>query len=113
MCTMNIAQISSGYTKPIRMQTIDSQEKASLPEERASDIKESLEMAKTIFQGVHFLLQEDMKLFGANSATLPLQVAYACITAFGNQDDVAECEVVLQEMSSSGYHYLVNFTKGD
>lgn len=112
MCTMNIAQLSVGYTKLSRGQAIDTQENAAVVEKPPSDIKEALEMAKKIFQGVHFLLQDDMKLFGANSATLPLRVAYACITAFGNQGDVAECEVVLQEMSSSGYQYLVNFTKG-
>lgn len=111
ICTMNIAHLCSGHKQPCRIQPNVSLDRPP-SDKTTTDIQEALQMAKKVFQGVHFFLQDDMKLFGANSATLPLRVAYDCITAFGNQDDLAECDTVLRDMSSNGYQYLVDFTKG-
>lgn len=66
-----------------------------------------------IMKSVKYLTQEDMKLFGATSLSLPVKVAYEYLQQDGEPESGALCESVVRHIKDKSHFYLADFIQSD
>jgi hypothetical protein len=75
----------------------------------------AIQMSTWIFQSIEYLVQEEMKLFGAISATLPTRIAYQFLryNHFYDYKLISWCERVIDGIRDRGYDYIAQYIVDD
>lgn len=78
---------------------------------KATVFDEVMRLSTLICQGVEFLMQDDMRLFGPSSAILPLRVAFDAFRAgkLQSEQELEWCESILEYTMGKGYHFVAMF----
>lgn len=75
----------------------------------------AIQMSTWIFQSIEYLVQDEMRLFGAISATLPTRIAYQFLryNHFYDQELISWCERVIDGIRGRGYDYIAQYILAD
>ncbi|KAL6702209.1 N-terminal fungal transcription regulatory domain-containing protein [Trichoderma pleuroticola] len=75
----------------------------------------AIQMSTWIFQSIEYLVQDEMRLFGAISATLPTRIAYQFLryNHFYDQELISWCERVIHGIRDRGYDYIAQYILDD
>ncbi|PTB68603.1 N-terminal fungal transcription regulatory domain-containing protein [Trichoderma citrinoviride] len=75
----------------------------------------AIQMSTWIFQSIEYLVQDEMRLFGAISATLPTRIAYQFLryNHFYDQELISWCERVIDGIRDRGYDYIAQYIVDD
>ncbi|KAH8121396.1 hypothetical protein ACSS6W_004536 [Trichoderma asperelloides] len=75
----------------------------------------AIQMSTWIFQSIEYLVQEEMKLFGAISATLPTRIAYQFLrfNHFYDYELISWCEGLIDGIRNRGYDYIAQYIVDD
>ncbi|KAL7795951.1 N-terminal fungal transcription regulatory domain-containing protein [Trichoderma ceciliae] len=75
----------------------------------------AIQMSTWIFQSIEYLVQDEMRLFGAISATLPTRIAYQFLryNHFYDLELISWCERVIDGIRDRGYDYIAQFILDD
>ncbi|KAL6892436.1 N-terminal fungal transcription regulatory domain-containing protein [Trichoderma longibrachiatum] len=75
----------------------------------------AIQMSTWIFQSIEYLVQDEMRLFGAISTTLPTRIAYQFLryNHFYDHELLSWCERVIEGIRDRGYDYIAQYILDD
>ncbi|KAL7808182.1 N-terminal fungal transcription regulatory domain-containing protein [Trichoderma gracile] len=75
----------------------------------------AIQMSTWIFQSIEYLVQDEMRLFGAISTTLPTRIAYQFLryNHFYDRELLSWCERVIDGIRDRGYDYIAQYILDD
>jgi len=71
------------------------------------------EIAISILESVNYLMQDDMKLYGATSLILPLQTAFQHLRSHHPTEKslIEACDNSIDSIEGKGFHYIGHFLR--
>lgn len=75
----------------------------------------AIQMSTWIFQSIEYLVQEEMRLFGAISTALPTRIAYQFLrfNHFYDYELISWCEGLIDGIRNRGYDYIAQYIVDD
>ncbi|KAL6863997.1 N-terminal fungal transcription regulatory domain-containing protein [Trichoderma novae-zelandiae] len=73
----------------------------------------AIQMSTWIFQSIEYLVQDEMRLFGAISTALPTRMAYQFLRYNHDRELISWCERVIGGIRDRGYGYIAEYILDD
>jgi hypothetical protein len=75
----------------------------------------AIQMSTWVFQSIEYLMQDEMRLFGAISTMLPTRIAYQFLRCnhFYDRELLSWCERVIDGIRDRGYDYIAQYILDD